>query len=312
MQTTAIDPDKVRESLKKINALDLVSFGEPMSAHCTFRCGGPADLFGRPRTPAEVASLAAWARAEGWPVLVIGGGANILPADRGIRGLVIDLSGLAAWQVDGSTVRAGAGLPVSELSARCADHGLGGLDFIYAMPGSTGGAIYMNARCYDHEISQVLSGVSYLDEELRPCRLDPAEHRFAYKDTPFMHRDWIILEGTFSLQPAAPRELWQHMKELEADRRKKGHFALPCAGSVFKNNHAFGQPSGKIIDSLGLRGTCLNGARISDQHANIMVNAGGARAADLKALMDLVRDKVRQAYGHELEPEVVLVGDWAD
>jgi UDP-N-acetylmuramate dehydrogenase len=306
---------KVRESLEKINLdpnLVTISYDEPLAAHCTFRIGGPADILARPRDAAGLRSLLAWARGESVPVFILGGGANLLVADKGIRGLVVDMGGLSSCRVrpaDG-TMEAGAGLAVSDAAEFAAGAGLGGLDFIYAMPGSVGGAVYMNARCYGSEIGDVLESVEYLDAALEPRTMKPERASFQYKDTPFQKNPWVITAARFRLAPADPAALLERMAGLKADRAAKGHFAAPCAGSVFKNNHAFGQPSGKIIDSLGLRGHRVGGAQVSPGHANIFINSGGATAADMKALIDHVHERVQVELGYDLEPEVVLAGDW--
>lgn len=285
---------------------------EPLAAHCTFRIGGPADILARPTDTAGLRALLAWARHESVPVFILGGGANILVADTGIRGLVVDMGGLNACRIrpESLIMEAQAGLPVSDAAEFAAACGLGGLDFIYAMPGSVGGAVYMNARCYGSEIGDILESVDYLDAALEPRTLVPERATFKYKDTPFQDQPWIITAARFRLAPADPAALVARMAELKADRTAKGHFAAPCAGSVFKNNHAFGQPSGKIIDSLGLRGFAIGGAKVSDAHANIFINSGGATARDMKALIDHVHDRVLAELGYDLEPEVVLAGDW--
>lgn len=303
---------KVRESIKKINLKGTLAFQEPMDRHCTFRVGGPADLFLRPADYEDLRSALAWARDQDLPVFVLGGGANIVPADRGIRGLVVDLTSLGTWQFEGSLLRVQAGAMVSQIAAAAADAGLGGLDFIYAMPGSTGGAAYMNARCYDGEMSQVLIAATWLEPDLSLVRgtFTPAD--FSYKVSPFTGSSRIILELELGLHPADPAVLWPRMHSLEADRRAKGHFAFPCAGSVFKNDHSLGAPSGRIIDSIGLRGLSTGGARVSDQHANIIVNTGTATATDIRTLTDTVAARVLTELGHRLESEILFVGDWSD
>lgn len=309
---------KLRESLNKIN-LDpseaYLLFDEPMAGHTTFRVGGPAELMVRPTSAEALRRILLWARDEELPSFILGGGANILVADKGIRGLVIDMGGLnsADFQPkpDGSvTMTVQAGLDVSSASALAADQDLAGLDFIYSMPGSVGGAVYMNARCYGSEIGDILESVEYLDDQLIVRTLIPERSSFKYKDTPFQNQSWIITAASLRLVPGEREQLWQRMQSLEADRRAKGHFIAPCAGSVFKNNHAFGEPSGKIIDSLQLRGFGIGGAKISDGHANIIINTGTASAQDIKALIDHIHERVLLELGFDLEPEVLLVGEW--
>jgi UDP-N-acetylmuramate dehydrogenase len=310
--------DTILHSIKNINIRGNLRFDAPLADLTTFRVGGPADILAHPEDEADVTALIEWARATSIPWMILGGGANILVSDRGIRGLVISTARLNRIRLEDGLLVAGSGSAISNLSARAADMGLAGLDFIYSMPGSTGGAVWMNARCYGGEISEVLAWVDYLDEEIGEDgtvrmvrrRLAPGSGDFSYKISPFQNRRCIILDSAYRLEPGDGRELWKTMREHEADRKSKGHFALPCAGSVFKNNRDFGAPSGKIIDSLGMRGMAIGGAKISDSHANIIVNAGGARAKDISQLIDLIRRRVLDELGYDLEPEVLRVGEW--
>ncbi len=300
----------LRECAGKINIAGDLRVGEPLSRHTTFRVGGPADLYARPENEQDVAELLRFAHAHDVPVFVLGGGSNILVSDLGVRGLVVDTTGLRRCSVSGTTLTVGTGLPISEASAFAAESGLGGLDFIYAMPGSVGGAVWMNARCYDGEIYDVLGSVTLIEPHGGRCVYTPRAEDFGYKKSPFMERPGVMTSVSFSLHRADRDELWQRMREHEADRISKGHFAAPCAGSVFKNNRAFGRPSGAIIDSLGLRGYQEGGAKVSDLHANIIVNTGPATAADIRAVIEHVRREVARRLGHELEREVLYVGQW--
>lgn len=286
-----------------------------MSEHTTFQVGGPADVYLRPRTVEEATQIIHAAREENVPLFVLGGGANILVSDRGIRGIVLDTAEFSSVsfdaQPDGSTLfRAGAGMPVSEASAEAAGRNLSGMAFIYAMPGSVGGAVWMNARCYGASIADILVHVDYIDEEGTFHHYLPREEDFAYKVSPFQGRRTVIVEAGFRLLPGTAEVLWKEMHEVEADRGEKGHFAAPCAGSVFKNNRKFGAPSGRIIDGLGLRGFSIGGAKVSDLHANIVVNTGSATAADIRAVIDHLQQSVLRERGFRLDPEVLLVGDW--
>lgn len=303
---------RLREWKRKINIAGEVLADEPLASHTTFRVGGPADLFARPANAADVAALLEMARAERIPWFVLGGGSNILVADRGVRGLVIDATSLGGIERDGPSIVCGSGAAMSDVSAAAADAGLGGLDFIYSMPGSVGGAVWMNARCYDGEIFDVLESVELVTPDGRIDTYLPDPAHFGYKRSPFMEWASIMTRVRFRLEPAERSELWRRMRDHEADRRSKGHFAAPCAGSVFKNNRVFGAPSGRIIDSIGMRGTQIGGARISDLHANIIINTGDATAADIRALIELVHERVLAELGFNLEREVLYVGDWGD
>lgn len=287
-----------------------------LAPYTTFAVGGPADLFAQPRSAEDAAALIRWARGQQLPLFILGGVANIVVSDRGIRGLVLHTGGMDCVERSGALLRAGAGSAISTVSARAADWELEGLDFIYAMPGTTGGAVWMNARCYDGEIAPILESVEYIqlaDPAAGPLHYQPRAEDFAYKVSPFQDGTRLITAATFRLDaaPGARDRLWRRMRELEADRRSKGHFAAPCAGSIFKNNRAFGAPSGRIIDQVGLRGFRIGNAKVSDGHANIVINAGGATAADIRAVVTEVVERVYRETGFRLEPEVLFVGDWA-
>ena len=291
-----------------------VRYGEPMANHCTFKVGGPADCFLRPSGegfPAFAASLFARARAGEVPVFVLGGGANIVVADSGIRGIVLDMGGWAGgaerWE-GGMRFRSGTSLDDAADAAACA--GLSGLEFLAGMPGTIGGAVWMNARCYGREVSDVLAEVDGLDfsgdSPERFCApADPAE--FGYKRSPFQDRRALILSASFRLAPKDAGDIRAEMDGYRRDRGDKGHYRFPSAGSVFKNNPAFGAPSGKIIDGLGLRGLRIGGAQVAPWHGNIIANSGGATAADIRALTEELASKVRAVTGFELEPEVLFV-----
>jgi UDP-N-acetylmuramate dehydrogenase len=179
------------------------------------------------------------------------------------------------------------------------------------MPGSVGGAVWMNARCYSRSVSEVLGPVVYLNGRGEAHTLQPEASSFDYKVSPFQSMDALILEAAFLLQPGDRERIEGEMREHHADRERKGHFLYPSAGSVWKNNRAFGQPTGRLLDMLGFRGTRVGDAMVSDLHANILVNLGQARAADVLELMERIEDSVLRRYGWRLEREVLLVGDFA-
>jgi len=287
-----------------------------MESLTTFRVGGPAEALIRPRSTEELAAVLRACTALEIEPFVLGGGANIVVSDRGIPGVVIHTGNLLGLRVEGEMLIAGAGEAVSDASRAAAEAELAGLDFIYAMPGSTGGAVWMNARCYDGEIAPILAEVHsvHVDHhragEVETYAAEEAD--FGYKRSPFQDGRRIITEVRFRLhrEPGSRARLLETMHDHEADRRAKGHFDAPCAGSIFKNNREFGEPSGKIIDRCGLRGYQIGGARISDVHGNIIINTGSAAAADIHALMTETRERVYRDTGFLLEPEVLFVGDW--
>jgi UDP-N-acetylmuramate dehydrogenase len=291
-------------------------FDEPMSAHTTFGVGGPADCWLRPAGegfPAFCAALIRAARSAGTPVFVLGGGANVVVADRGIRGIVLDTSSWSgADGVRGETAAFRSGTPLNEAAELAAAAGLSGLEFLAGMPGSVGGAVWMNARCYGREIADALAETETIDfaETGEPLRLPAERSAFGYKRSPFQSRPCLILRAVFALRPGSPEEIRARMENYRRDREAKGHYRYPSAGSAFKNNSDFGKPTGKLIDELGLRSLRLGGAQVAPFHGNIIINTGGATASDIRALTDELIARVRAATGFVLEPEILFAGDW--
>jgi UDP-N-acetylmuramate dehydrogenase len=287
--------------LENINMKGTILFDEPLSKHTTFEVGGPAEVFAVPRDIEELLGLLDIARKSGISVTVLGSGAN---------GLIIHLGGFSECGVRDNLLTAGAGLPVTDAAVRAAEEGLSGLEFFYAMPGTVGGAVYMNARCYGTSVSDRLETVKVLTHSLDVLTKSVETEEFDYKVSPFQSSGEVLLEAEFRLREGTPEVIWERMQSYEADRTAKGHFDLPSAGSVFKNNRLFGRPSGAIIDSLGLKGYRVGGAMISPSHANIIVNTGNATAADIRRLIEEVKKRVSASYGYRLDEEVIYIGEW--
>jgi UDP-N-acetylmuramate dehydrogenase len=307
---------KVGEILKKINLPCPSLYDEPMSLHTSFRIGGPADVYATPQDFKQLAASYKLLAARAVPIFVLGAGANILVSDRGIRGVVLDLKLITGCKVspqeDHTLFTAAAGTQISEVSLLALEHGQCGLEFIYSMPGSVGGSVWMNARCYGHSVSEVLASVQYLDHDGDTVIMKVDKSSFGYKTSPFQKTNALITSASFSLRDGSREQMRQRMEEIKKDRESKGHFLYPCAGSIFKNNRAFAQPTGKLIDSLGLKGTKSGDAMVSDRHGNIIVNTGRATANDVLALIQLLEEKVHRAFGFDLEREILLVGDWQE
>lgn len=303
----------VREFLEKIKFDGPVTYGEPMSRRTTFRIGGPADAVAEPRTRESLVALLSAARAEGLPIFLLGGGANLLVRDGGIRGLVVSTRRLSGLRLTEAGIEAEAGMPATDLVSAAEEAGLSGLEFAAGLPGSVGGAVYMNARCYEREFADLMTRVDYLDPRGSFGSLVPDPGEWAYKRTPFMPdgrlAGSVVLGAEFRLTRGDRAAIRARMRELEADRAAKGHFDFPCAGSVFKNDRRFGRPTGRILDELGFRGRILGTAAVSEKHANIFVNPGAATAADMLALIETARREARGRFGYELETEVVIVGE---
>ncbi|MDR3325058.1 MAG: UDP-N-acetylmuramate dehydrogenase [Spirochaetaceae bacterium] len=291
--------------------------GELLSAHTSFQIGGPADYYAQPKGedfPLQAASLLSWAKERSLPHFILGYGTNVLANDEGFPGLILDTRYWDRATVEPPAepgapriIRASSGMTGDQLADFAEGRSLAGLEFLAGFPGSIGGAVYMNARCYDASISDVLESVEILDEtftnKTEPCK--PEE--FDYKTSPYQKRRVLILSARFRVRRGNRRKIHYKLMEHRADRITKGHFCYPCAGSVFKNDRRLGKPVGQVIQELKLRGTQIGGARIADYHGNFIINTGGARAADVKALIELMQKTVKERKGVDLEPEIVFL-----
>jgi UDP-N-acetylmuramate dehydrogenase len=293
-----------------------------MAGHTAFTVGGPAEVWARPEGecfPGFAAALAGKAWALGVPLFILGGGANLVVADQGIRGVVLDTTGWTGWDFSeapgsGVSMRVRSGTQTDQAANAAAERGYGGLEFLAGLPGVIGGALWMNARCYDRQVSDALLKTEILDfvqdEDLRRLWVPRKEEEFGYKKSPFQQRDVLILAAEFRLEKRNPEAIRAEMAALRKDREDKGHYRLPSAGSVFKNNHRFGKPAGKILDELGLRGLRVGGAQVAPWHGNIIVNTGNASAADIRRLTEMLAERVKRKTGFEFENEIMFVGDW--
>ena len=282
-------------------------FDEPLSLHSTFKIGGSADVYAVPSGINDLEALLSAVRSHSVPYFILGGGANILFSDIGFSGIVIDMLSFNNVSVNGTSLLSGAGVPFSRLSEIARDNSLSGLEFFYGMPGTAGGSIYMNARCYGSSVSDILSRVTYIDSKGSVGEYKTSQKDFGYKISPFQDKGFIITAAEFQLEKGSMDNLSEKMSGFKNERVEKGHYLYPCAGSVFKNNREFGQPSGKIIDSLGLRSYSIGGAMISPLHANIIVNKGNASSNDVRELISFVEDKVYKTYGFKLEKEIIFI-----
>ena len=320
---------KLQEFLEKIKTKvgfsGLIRYDEPMALHTTFQVGGPADVWVQPDAavfPDYAAALLRAASNEAIPVFILGHGANLVVSDTGLRGIVLDTGGWTGVEnVSGANATSSAnpapdtapalrirsGTEVDAAVEVAAQEGDGALAFLAGMPASIGGAVYMNARCYERSVSDTLIEIEILDETFQQTIVPFRPEDYGYKKSPFQNRAVLILSATFRPEPRPPAEIWTEIKAHRKDRERKGHYRFPSAGSVFKNNRAFGKPSGQIIDELGLRGLSFGGAKVAPWHGNIIINTGNATAADIRALVDELISRVYAALSITLEPELLFV-----
>ena len=315
-------------------------FDEPLASRTSFKIGGRAALLAEPQDSDSLAELLKSAQAAGVPYFILGGGTNVLFSDSGFDGIVVSTKKLSGISVEKDVrvkpehdakaspvipaldagifsseasskaiIRAAAGESVAALVSFAEREGLSGLEEFAGLPGTVGGAVYMNARCFDREMSDVAAKITWLESAgtfiVKSAVFSPSD--WDYKKSPFTGTGRVVLSAEFIVQKGDKASIAQKAAAFIQERKDKGHYKAPCAGSVFKNNRAFGRPTGKIIDELGLKGERRGGAQIAPFHGNIIINAGGASSADVRALVDLCKARAKEKFGIELEEEIVLV-----
>jgi len=284
-----------------------VRFKEPLSFHTSLRIGGPADIFVIPQDVEDIRLALSFADREQLPVEVIGGGNNLLVSDRGFRGVVLKLEGcLGRAEFHGEEVVAGAGVSLSALIREAAASNLGGLECLVGIPATIGGAVAMNAGTPDGRISDFVSAVYFLHPDGILGEFKPGAGSFSYRV--FSAPPGAVLIGARLQLHRRPhveiqRDIKQHLRHKKATQP----LALASIGCVWKNPR--GEVAGRLVEKVGLKGKRLNGAEISAKHANFIVNRGGAMAADIKALMDMTRERVKNQFGIVFVPEIHTLGE---
>lgn len=289
--------------------------GEPLARHTTFGIGGPADLYLQVQTREQLKATFVTARRHGMPVFVLGSGSNILVSDAGVRGVVIanhatTVHGPERLPNGKARVVAESGASFASTARRLCRAGYWGLEWAAGIPGTFGGAVVYNAGAYGGCLADVLVSVRVADAEGTEHVLAASDLQLEYRGSVFTRgllREMVVLEVTFDLAPGDPEEILRRVAELDA-RRLAAQPRGRNAGSIFKNPPE--QAAWRLIDQAGLRGSRHGDAEISQKHANFFVNTGKASAADVKALIDLAQQRVREQFGIELHREVQLVGEF--
>ena len=281
---------------------------EPMKKHTTFRVGGPADVLVQPDETA-LAAILALCRQYHVSYSFIGNGSNLLVGDKGIRGVVIEMTDpMGNIEVDGTKITAQAGAMLSKIANTAASNGLGGMEFAAGIPGSVGGAVVMNAGAYGGEMKDIIEKVYVLDENGAQLELDRDALDLGYRHSCIPEKKYIVTKVVLELVPRNEAEIRSEMKELNETRAEKQPLQYPSAGSTFKRPE--GYFAGKLIMDAGLRGYQVGGAQVSEKHCGFVINKGDATAADICQLMRDVSDKVQAQFGVVLEPEVKMIGEF--
>jgi len=282
----------------------------PLSRYTTLRVGGPADRLVTVMDRAALVDALRLGRDAGAPWFVLGNGSDLVVADAGMRGLVVR-NRARGLRLEGDEIFADAGTPMTLLVKRATGAGLAGLEFGISIPGTLGGAVWANAGAHDGEMAAVLVRVEAWDPSTGEVQeLSPADCAFAYRDSRFKHSDEVVLGATLRLRPGDPAAIAALVAEHQAHRLATQPLADQNAGSIFRNppsDHA-----GRLVDAAGLKGHRIGGAMVSPLHANFIVTARGAHAADVRRLGELMRATVRERFGVALDYEVEFVGAWDD
>lgn len=286
------------------------SFGvrdEPMSKHTSLHIGGPADYFVRVTTERDLVGTIAVAREHELPVVMLGGGTNMLVSDRGIRGVVLQ-NDWNETSVDGVTITASSGTPLASVAAVAARSGIVGLEWMATVPGTVGGAVHGNAGAFGSETKDVLIGGTLMDLNGDTWTVGNADLGFRYRTSNLQRTPIVVVSARFRGRPGDRATAVKRIKEIANERMAKQPLAQPNTGSIFRNPE--GDHAGRLIEAAGLKGAAEGGAMVSTKHANFIVNVGDASANDVKVLMERCQREVKEKFGIELVPEVELIGEW--
>ena len=277
---------------------------EPMSNHTSFKIGGPADFLLLPESVEQIVAIVK--EFNDTPLTVIGNGSNFLVSDHGITGIVVKIAkNFSDVAVLENKIVCQSGALLKKIGNEAYEASLAGFEFASGIPGTVGGAIYMNAGAYGGEMKDVVESTKYIDKSGNVFEIDSPSHNFGYRKSFFTDKDCIILESRIKLQNGDKKEIKEKTSDYAARRADKQPLSLPSAGSTFKRPE--GHFAGKLIQDAGLAGSVIGGAQVSEKHCGFIVNKGGATAADVKNLIDFVTEQVYKKFEVKLEAEVKIL-----
>lgn len=304
-----MDIEKIYIKLKElVQNEENVALHVPMKDYTTFRIGGPADILVRPSSEDELKAVLTYLNEDSVPCTVLGNGSNVLVKDGGIRGVVVQIGkAMSDIHIEGTALTAQAGAMLSAAAAAAAAESLTGMEFAAGIPGSIGGAVFMNAGAYGGEMSHIIRSCRALLPDGSVREFSKEELNLGYRRSIFSENGGIVISCTLDLESGSKEEIYAEMKDLASRRKEKQPLSLPSAGSTFKRPE--GYFAGKLIQDAGLRGLSVGGARVSQKHAGFIVNEGGASAEDVLTLIRLVQMTVKDRFGVDLTPEVRILGE---
>lgn len=300
---------KVIEKFWNLLGKDRVLVDEPMKRHTTFRIGGPADFFLLPSTVDEVRGILEICREEELPYFILGNGSNLLVSDKGYRGVIIQLyRNFSNISVEGNEICASSGALLSQIAAAARNASLTGFEFAGGIPGTLGGAVFMNAGAYGGELKGVLKEAVVMTEQGEILTLPVEKLDMGYRTSRIKKAGYLVLEARLVLEQGDMDKIRDTTKDLTEKRVSKQPLEYPSAGSTFKRPE--GYFAGKLIMDAGLRGYQVGDAQVSEKHCGFVINKGNATAADVLTLIENVREKVQEQFGVTLEPEVKFLGEF--
>lgn len=281
-------------------------YNEPLSKYTTFRIGGSCDALVKPVNAECLREILGYCKKSGIRTFLFGRGSNILVSDRGLRGLVIILSdAFSDISADGARLLCSAGASLNKACLAARDNALTGMEFAYGIPGTVGGALYMNAGAYGGEMKDIVEYCDYLDEENTECRMTAEEMSLSYRHSIFCEKKYTILRVCFKLEQGEKEEISLRMNELMAKRKKSQPLEYPSAGSTFKRPK--GDYAARLIEASGLKGFSAGGAQVSEKHSGFVVNKGNATSEDVLNVVEAVKKKVFEDFGVMLECEMLVL-----
>lgn len=299
--------DEIVTRLINITGKDNVRINEPMKNHTTFKIGGPAQYYVTPESVTQIQEVVSLCRDMNIPLHVIGNGSNILVGDDGVDGVVLALfNTFSDYEIKDNVITAQAGMSLIKLAVIALREGLTGLEFASGIPGSVGGAVYMNAGAYDGQMKDVITSVTVLDEAGNIRILGRDELDMGYRTSTVAKHNMIVLQVIIELKAGNKEQIKDRMNQLSELRKQKQPLEYPSAGSTFKRPE--GYFAGKLIADAGLKGYSIGGAAVSEKHAGFVVNMGGATAKDVVELTDYIKKRIIEQFGVTLELEIKKIG----
>ncbi|MFS0881425.1 UDP-N-acetylenolpyruvoylglucosamine reductase [Bacillus sp. 7586-K] len=295
-----------KEKLLKILTEDQIKFFEPLKKHTYTRLGGETDVFATPTTYDQLEKIIKLSKEYGVPVTLIGNGSNLIVKDKGIRGLTISLVAMQEIRAESNTIYAQSGAAIIDVSRYALAKNLSGLEFACGIPGTVGGALYMNAGAYGGQISDVLKSALLMNDKGERFTLSNEELSLEYRKSIISKKNYIVLEAEFSLEEASYEKIKAKMDENTFLRESKQPLEYPSCGSVFKRPP--GYFAGKLIQDCGLQGLRIGGAEVSTKHAGFIVNVDNATAKDYTDLINIIQRTVKEKFAVDLETEVMIIG----